>query len=58
MLRVIGVLLFALLLLAIAAHLFYSRKAGEEETSYQQTIPAYHFAQPLRARASESGVYS
>lgn len=56
MLRVIGVLLFALLLLAIAAHLFYSRKTGEEETGHQQTM--HPVAQVPRARASESGVYS
>ncbi len=58
MLRVIGVLLFALLLLAIAAHLFYSRKAKEEATSHTRTFPIYYIAKNAMIPACESTAYS
>ena len=44
MLRVIGVLIFALIVLGLAGHLFYSRK-GESETGHNQSTWMHHLAQ-------------
>ncbi|WP_226664970.1 hypothetical protein [Microbulbifer aggregans] len=43
MLRVIGVLLFALLLLWLAGYIYYKNK-GENETSHTSSQPPWHIA--------------
>ncbi|MBB5209883.1 hypothetical protein [Microbulbifer hydrolyticus] len=43
MLRVIGVLVFALILLGLAGHLFYQRKS-ENETSHTEAAWMHHLA--------------
>mgnify|MGYP000477664510 CR=1 FL=1 len=43
MLRVIGVIIFALILLGLAGHLYYSRK-GENQTSQLPHFQDWHIA--------------
>lgn len=43
MLRVIGVIIFALILLGLAGHLYYSRK-GENQTSHLPQSDLWHIA--------------
>ena len=43
MLRVIGVIIFALILLGLAGHLYYSRK-GENQTSHLPQPEQWHIA--------------
>ena len=44
MLRVIGVVIFALIVLGLAGHLFYDRKS-QSETSHNQPSWMHHLAQ-------------
>ncbi len=57
MLRVIGVLIFALILLGLAGHLFYKNKS-RDETSHIQPQWQYHLAvSDIKSRACGSGAY-